>query len=158
MTTLISHKFPYFRISRNSDNPLLQFKNEPLLPVGLANEANQMVKVLAYIDTGAQWCLFNNEYAAQLGIKDYKATENHFSLSGIGGSNANTAYFHDLTLLVFKDNKNRKRKNAYSIETKVGFVEKKFGVAGVLGVYGFLDRFSFTGNIPEHYFEISPMF
>ncbi|MBI3314762.1 MAG: hypothetical protein HYZ86_02300 [Candidatus Omnitrophica bacterium] len=137
---------------------MLQFKNEPLLTVGLLNRPDQMVKVLSYIDTGSQWCLFHNQYAAQLGIPDYKNTRESFPLSGVGGANANMAYFHDLKLLVFKDNKNFKAKNAIEIPTKIGFVDKHFGFGGILGVYGFLDRFCFIGNIPEHYFELKEAF
>ena len=117
-----------------------------------------MVKVFSYIDTGSQWCLFHNQYADQLGIKDYKNTKDFFSLSGIGGADANMAYFHDLTLLIFKDHKVLKAKNAVEIPTKIGFVDKHFGFGGILGVYGFLDRFCFIGNIPEHYFELKEVF
>ena len=153
-----TYRFPYFRISRQTDNPLLQFKNQPLLTIGLSNQPGQVVKIVSYIDTGSQWCLFRNAYASFLGIKDYKKTENSFPLAGIGGPNANRAYFHDLTLLVFKDHKNPKTKDAIAIQTKIGFVEKDFGIGGILGVYGFLDRFCFIGNIPEHYFELKQMF
>ena len=151
-------RFPYSRISRSTDNPLLQFKNQPLLTIGLSNQLNQVVKIVSYIDTGAQWCLFRNAYAPFLGIKNYKKTEHSFPLGGIGGPNATMAYFHDLTLLIFKDHKSPKLKNAIAIPTKIGFVEKDFGIGGILGVYGFLDRFCFTGNIPEHYFELKPHF
>ena len=153
-----TYKFPYFRISRQTDNPLLQFKNQPLLTIGLSNQSGHVVKIVSYIDTGSQWCLFRNAYAPFLGIKDYKNTAHSFPLGGIGGPNANMAYFHDLTLLVFKDHKHPKTKDAITIQTKIGFVEKDFGIGGILGVYGFLDRFCFVGNIPEHYFELKQMF
>jgi len=153
-----TYRYPYYRISRPTDNPLLQFKNQPLLTIGLSNQANNVVKIVSYIDTGSQWCLFRNAYAPFLGIKDYKKTDHSFSLAGIGGNNANTAYFHDLTLLVYTDHKNPKTKDAIAIQTKIGFVEKDFGIGGILGVYGFLDRFCFVGNIPEHYFELKQMF
>ena len=158
---MTAHRFPYSRISRPTDNPLLQFKNQPLLMIGLSNQSNksnQVVKIISYIDTGSQWCLFRNAYAPFLGIKDYKKTEHSFPLGGIGGPNANIAYFHNLTLLVFKDHKHPKTKDAIAIQTKIGFVEKDFGIGGILGVYGFLDRFCFTGNIPEHYFDLKQMF
>ena len=154
----MTYRFPYSRISRQTDNPLLQFKNQPLLMVGLSNQANHVVKIVSYIDTGSQWCLFRNAYAPFLGIKDYKNTSHFFSLGGIGGPDENMAYFHDLTLLVFTDHKNPKTKDAIAIQTKIGFVEKDFGIGGILGVYGFLDRFCFTGNIPEHYFDLKQMF
>ena len=114
---------------------------------------------MIYIDTGAQWCLFDNGFAKRLGIKDYKDTKDLVSLLGIGGKEQeNKAYFHDLTLVVFKDFKNLKLSNSWRIETKIGFLEKPISFAGILGVYGFLDQFSFKVNVPEGYFEIEPIF
>jgi len=153
MSSVTTYSFPYSRIIRSSAPPLLRFKNAPLLTVGICNK-NQMVKVLSYIDTGSQWCLYSNEFASALGIKDYRNTAEHFPIGGIGGSNENHAYFHDLDLLFFKDQRNPKRKNAIEIKTKIGFLEKQFSFGGILGVYGFLDRFCFVGNIPKNYFEL----
>ena len=67
-------------------------------------------------------------------------------------------YFHDLKLLVFKDNKNLKAQNAWVIDTKIGFLDRTVGFAGILGVYGFLDQFIFGTNIPEGYFELTPIY
>lgn len=122
---MTTYRYPYSRISRPSAQPLLQFKNQPLLNAGLANNSGQFIKIITYIDTGSQWCLFSNQYASQSGIKDYRKL---------------------------------KRKNAIEIQTKIGFVEKDFGFGGILGVYGFLDRFTFIGNIPESYFELKQMY
>lgn len=82
------------------------------------------------------------------------------ALSGIGGRKPeNIAYFHDLKLIIFKDQTHLKLNNALQIiETKIGFLEKPIEFAGILGVYGFLDQFSFKTNIPESYFEIEPLF
>jgi hypothetical protein len=155
---MIAYRLPYSRISRPTDNPLHQFKKQPLLTIGLLNQSKQMIKVVSCIDTGSQWCLFHNQYARSLGIKDYKNTKHSFSLSGISGAKTNMAYFHNLTILVFKDIKVLKARNAFEIHTKIGFVDKNFGIGGVLGVNGFLDRFCFVGNIPEHYFELKQIF
>lgn len=156
-------RFPYIRTSAPFSKNFLKFKNSPILKVGLLSPSGQLVKIEAYIDTGAQLCLFDNSYAKYLGIKDYKAInsqENLVSLSGVGGKQpGNIAYCHDLKLVVFKDPKHLELKNALQIiETKIGFLEKPIAVAGILGVYGFLDQFSFKCNIPEGYFEIEPLF
>jgi len=155
-------RFPYTRTVTPFDTSFRKFKNAPLLKVGILSNSKLMVKLLAYIDTGAQFCLFDNGYAKQLGIKDYKdvSPENVMPLSGIGGkAPENNAYFHDLKLVVFKDQTHLKLKNALQIiKTKIGFLEKPIFFAGILGVYGFLDRFSFKTNIPEGYFEIEPLF
>jgi hypothetical protein len=61
----MTYRFPYFRYLRvDTSNPLHRFKNEPLLDIALLNnKSNKSVKVVAYIDTGSQWCLFNKQYA-----------------------------------------------------------------------------------------------
>lgn len=149
------HRFPYCRSIRpDTTDPLLRFKNEPLLDVALHNsKTNKLVKIISYIDTGAQWCLFDKQYAYQLGIKNYDAGTK-YPMGGVGGPNANIAYFHDLTLIVYLDPKKLELDKAIKINTKVGFLEKDFGFGGILGVYGFLDRFTFSTKISQGYFEL----
>ena len=156
-------KYPYTRFSLPLSRSFMEFKNAPLLKVGLLSGAGPMVKCVAYIDTGAQVCLFSNDYAAVLGIDDYKNVKSDkdvILLSGIGGKKPeNRAYFHDLKLVVFKDEKHLKLSDALRvIETKIGFLETSIEFAGILGVYGFLDHFRFEANIPEHYFALEPVF
>ncbi|OGX25040.1 MAG: hypothetical protein A2787_04850 [Omnitrophica WOR_2 bacterium RIFCSPHIGHO2_01_FULL_48_9] len=150
-------RIPYCQIS-TSQLPFQKHKNLPFLKVGLQNHNSQAVKLVAFIDTGAQWCLFSKSYAKILGIHDYKSGV-PILISGIGGNvPQNTAYFHDLTLAIFNDQKHPNYKDAVKIDTKVGFLEKDIGVAGILGVYGFLDHFKFIANIPQQYFEIEYLF
>lgn len=156
-------RFPYTRTSLPFSRSFLRFKNSPILKIGILSDLGLMVKPLAYIDTGAQICVFDKSYAKQLGIKDYrnvKSPEDIVSLSGIGGEKPeNTAYFHDLKLVIFKDQKHLKLKNALTlVETKIGFLNNPIEVAGILGVYGFLDHFSFKCNIPHSYFELEFLF
>jgi hypothetical protein len=156
-------KFPYTRRIDAFSKSFIKIKNCPLLTVGLLSYTGIMLKVLSYIDTGAQVCLFDNAYAKPLGIQDYKNTksaEDILFLTGIGGRQPeNKAYFHDLKLVIFKDQTHFKLKDALRIiETKIGFLENPISFAGILGVYGFLDHFSFKANIPEAYFEIEPIF
>ena len=73
---------------------------------------------------------------------------------GVGGPNANTAYFHDITLLVYTEPNNLNQATAIRVDTKVGFCSKDFGFGGILGVCGFLDHFIFTANIPQCYFML----
>ncbi|GEM_PF-2192369 len=155
-------RYPYTRVSSIHLPQIIpeitKFAFHPLIVVGILNNSN-LIRTKAYIDTGSQWCLFNNEFAPILGIKDYKATKNKIEISGIGGRKPeNIAYFYDLTLVIFKDLKNLKLKNTWKIETKVGFLERAIGFSGILGVYGFLDHFSFKCNIPEGYFELESLF
>ena len=156
-------RYPYTRFSLPLSRSFLQFKNAPLLKVGLQSESGAMVKCVAYIDTGAQVCLFNSDYARVLGIKDYKqvaSDKDVLLLSGIGGKKPeNRAYFHDLKLVVFGDEKHLTLDDALRvIETKIGFLETPIEFAGILGVYGFLDHFRFEANVPEHCFSLEPVF
>jgi hypothetical protein len=156
-------KFPYEKKSNPFSKTFLKFKNSPILKIGLSSGPGQLCKIEAYIDTGAQCCMFDNQYAKHLGIDDYKrvkSSEDVLELCGIGGiKTENVAYFHNLRLFVFKDQKHLELKNAFSpIDTKIGFLEKPLQVAGILGVYGFLDQFLFKANIPEGYFELEPLY
>jgi len=155
-------KFPYTKTSAPLVPWFCKIKNAPLLKVGILSKSALMVKPVAYIDTGAQFCMFDSGYAKPLGITDYKnvSPENIIPLSGIGGeAQENTAYFHDLKLVIFNDQTHLKLNNALKIiETKIGFFEKPIPFTGILGVYGFLDHFSFKFNIPEGYFELEPLF
>lgn len=152
------HRFLYTRISNPLALDIAKFKFHPLIKIGLFNISN-FIKTTAYIDTGSQWCLFNNDFAKPLGIKDYKDTKIKVPLSGVGGKQPeNIGYFHNLKLVVFRNDKDLSLKNAWQIDTLIGFLEKPIGFSGILGVYGFLDQFSFKTNIPEGYFELEPLF
>ena len=152
------YRFAYTRVSNPFLSEIVKFRFHPLLKIGLLRNSN-FIKIEAYIDTGSQWCLFDNALAKLLGIKDYKDTKEGIPLSGIGGKQPeNIGYFHKLKLVIFKDSINLNLKNSWQIETEIGFLEKPIGFGGILGVHGFLDHFSFKTNIPEGYFEIEPIF
>lgn len=158
------YQFPYTRQSALGADELVRFKFFPFLKIGLMRDSRLIKMDFAYIDTGCQWCLFDKAYAKLVGIDDYKNSEfKPVEIAGIAGSgehkeHMNIGYFHKLKLVVYKDTKKLKLKNAWVIETEVGFVEKSFGLPAILGVRGFLDRFSFKANIPKHYFELEPLF
>lgn len=125
--------------------------------IGLKN-GDRIVRPEVYIDTGAQFCLFNNEYAKAVGINNFKDTKYSIPLAGIGGAiPQNAAYFHDIELLIFKNWKDFSPKNAIAYKTKVGFLENPISYGGVLGVYGFLNKFQFSFNLSQSYFEITPL-
>lgn len=155
------YQFPY----TNVVNPFLakpaRIKSHPLLCVGLSVSPSSIVTMKAYIDTGAQHCYFNADVAKRIGIKDYRNAEVKLPLSGIGGKKTeNIAYFHNVDLIVFKDWKKPKMKDKqyWKANIEIAFLERQIGFAGVLGVYGFLDRFTFKTNIPKGWFEIEPIF
>lgn len=153
-----TYRFPYLKVSNPTAPELSKFRYQPIKKIALSTNGS-FIKTEGYIDTGAQWCLFNSSFAKQLGIKDYTSTNIRVPLCGIGGrEQGNLAHFHKLNLYVFKDDKRLNRENAWKIETTIGFLDKEIGFAGILGVYGFLDQFVFQTNIPDGYFELTPIF
>ena len=90
------YRFAYTRVSNPFLSEIVKFRFHPLLKIGLLRNSN-FIKIEAYIDTGSQWCLFDNALAKLLGIKDYKDTKERIPLSGIGGKQPeNIGYFHKL--------------------------------------------------------------
>jgi len=154
----MSYRYFYTCISNPVLPTVAKHRFEPLIRIGLQKNTN-ILRIETYIDTGSQWCLFDNSFAKLLGIADYRHTKDKVLLSGVGGKQPeNIGYFHDLKLLVFKDSKNLRPQNTWSIDTKIGFLDRPIGFAGILGVYGFLDQFIFKTNIPAGYFELEPVY
>lgn len=106
--------------------------------------------------------MFNNDYAKYLGIDDFRnvSQDHKIYLTGIGGQkNENIAYFHNVDLYIYLDQKHLDNKKVIPVKNiEVAFLEKNFDIGGILGVYGFLDRVTFLTNIKDSYFEISPLF
>ena len=101
----MSYRFLYTRISSPLAPKIAKFRFHPLIKIGLLNNST-LIRTEAYIDTGSQWCLFNNDFAKQLGIKDYRDTKEKLLISGVGRRQPeNIAYFHSLKLVVFKNDK-----------------------------------------------------
>jgi hypothetical protein len=153
----MTYRFPLTKIS-NPFLPLTKIRFHFLIKVALSYKFNQTPALEVYIDTGSPWCLFDGQIAQRLGIKDYRDTKNVIPLRGIGGLEENKAYFWEVSLVIFKDFKKLNLDNSWKIDVEVGFLEKSIGFPALLGVYGFLDHFSFKVNVPEGYFEIEPLF
>lgn len=158
------YPFPYTRQSVLGADELSRFRYLPLLKIALVNDTRLIKIQFAYIDTGCQWCLFDKSFAGLIGIEDYKNSKYEpVEICGIAGAgehkeHINTAYFHKAKLIVYKNPKKPELKDAWKIETEVGFTEKSFGFSAILGVRGFLDQFAFKTNIPEGIFELTPSF
>lgn len=120
-------KFPYYRISNIYIPLFYKFKNLALLKIGLKKD-DRITKPQAFIDTGSQYCLFNNTYAKYLGIDDFKKVEKDHvvPLQGIGGKSAsNFAYFHKVDLIVYTDQKHlSSEKTIIAHDIDIGFLKK----------------------------------
>lgn len=138
-----------------------KIKNLALLRIGLSKNRRTTIPE-AFVDTGSQYCLFYSGYAKYLGIADFKKVERDhiIPIMGIAGKYyVNNAYFHTVDLIFYKSRKPLKIDNAIVMrDIEVGFLEKEFDIGGILGVYGFLDRFIFKTNIKEQHFELQPLF
>ncbi len=137
-------KFPYSRTSIFNLQLFYKFKNLALIKVGLCKD-NRTTKPESFIDTGAQYCMFNNGYAKYFGIDNFREVpkDRMIYLTGIGGQrNENVAYFPKVDLHIYLDQRHLIPKNAIIVsDIEVAFLEKDFDIGGILGVYGFLDRF-----------------
>ena len=85
-----------------------------LLKVGLAGN-DTITKPEAFIDTGSQFCLFYSGYAKYMGIKDFKKVSDKnriIPIFGITGKDSsNSAYFHTIKLIIYKDQRRLKSSN-----------------------------------------------
>ncbi len=156
-----SYKFSY-SLTVNPQTPHFYKRNNlALLRIGLRNDGRITIPE-AFVDTGSQFCLFFSGYAKYLGIEDFKnvSQDRIIPIQGITGpQHANLAYFHTIDLLFYKTIRPLKPENAIIMhDVEIGFLEKEFVIGGILGVYGFLDRFIFTTNIKDQYFELEPLF
>lgn len=81
-----TYKFPYTRFSNPSIALFYKFKNIALIKAGLCKDY-RITKPQTFIDTGAQFCMFNNAYAKYLGIDDFRdvSRDHKINITGIGG-------------------------------------------------------------------------
>lgn len=150
-------KFPYTKLALHSlKKPFPQYSyNFYAIQYLSIRNGSHRFKTTGMIDTGAQYCFLHPRFSRLLGIDDFKDTKYKSDIYGIGGPKiATVAYFHDVELIVYTDYKKHTDKNSWIIKTKIGILEKPIVISCVLGSYGFLDHFSFYGNIPKGYYEL----
>ncbi len=97
--------------------------------------------ILAIVDSGSPYCLFRDDVAAAIGIRDI-TTGKPFEFGSVKRGITGTAYFHKIGLYVESD---------WKIDVLAGF-SSTLSVAGLLGRYGFFDHFlvafDHSGNPP----------
>jgi len=155
---MASFRYKYYVAhSKAKAFPQAKFIYYPFVQVGIVYN-KKSIKTPALIDTGAQYCFFDNSYAKVLKI-DYKDTPHQCYLTGIGGElRENKAYFHDIKLIIYKPGSIfGLSQKAWEFKTKIGFLEKPALYPAILGEYGFFDYFKFTCCLPESYFELESM-
>lgn len=100
------------------------------------------VPVDALLDTGADICIFDSKLCKKLGIPFERGQPGDFSGAGAGGD----GFYHDI---VFETKLPHE-----AIPMKPLFLKgalETFGFAGILGIRGFLDKFSVFVDAKERY-------
>lgn len=97
------------------------------VPIMLSISGAQPVRLIAKVDTGASFCIFQREYAEQLGIAVESGTYQRVGTA----SGWLVAYGHDVTLSCFD----------WQFDTTVYFAELSTFTRNVVGRSGWLQQF-----------------
>jgi len=97
------------------------------VPVTLSSSASSYVDVLAKLDTGSTYCIFDGTYAVLLGLDLYSGISQWIRTA----TGAFQAFGHEVTLSVFD----------FEWQAVVYFAEGETLSLNVLGRFGFFDRF-----------------
>lgn len=101
----------------------------PIIPIDI--ELNEIIRYEVLVDSGADYCMFDEEVAEAIGIEDI-ATGKMFTFGGVTGDKK-VGYWHTVTLSI----------KGCTYQTKVGFsAEMRDDGYGIVGQKGFFDRFS----------------
>lgn len=105
----------------------------PVLQVRVGLNHVQSPRFDAVVDSGSAWCLFRADVAKYIGIKDITKGAK-YPLGGVIANVKESMYFHRVRIFIESD---------WIIEVNAGFCEK-LGVTGILGRYGFFEKFKTT--------------
>ena len=130
----------------DSQNPTAPARRQPLIEVELFGAKNSVKIENALIDSGADYCLFNLQYALHIGVE--LKTCKTVSFTGIGGlNNPVLAYMTTLEL---------QPKHLNKIKILIGFVDSD-SVNALLGQVGFFDEYRIRFERDHQTFEIIPV-
>ena len=102
------------------------------------------IATIALVDSGADYCLFNIEYAKAIGI-DIDTCDKDITVGIEGGSK--DIFMIDLEMQV---------KDLDKVKVPVGFIDSK-SVIGLIGQSGFFDLHRIKFERDHNSFEISPV-
>ena len=124
---------------------LSQYARRPAITVELFGPEKSILIQNALIDSGADYCVFNLEFAKYIGIDLEKAGAGNSV--GIGGLEKIKTYFVEIELKI-KEFDDR-------IKIKAGFIDSP-SVIALLGQDGFFDNYKINFERNENFFEINP--
>lgn len=124
-------KFDYLKLDARPTPafPRQRSISRPLIPVKLLNEG-ELVKTIALIDSGADWCIFHGDLGELIGLDVRSGMEQDFY--GIIGSGPGQIFFHDISVEIGGI--------AYPMRCGFSYDISPNGY-GVLGQFGFFDTF-----------------
>ncbi len=134
---------PFF----DEKNPNSAVKRKPFIDLELFGPKGSISVSMALVDSGADYCLFNIEYAKQIGINLDDCLKMDFT--GISGLDKKmTAYIAEVGIKIkYLEDK---------INILVGFVESD-SVNALLGQEGFFDNYRVKFEKDHNIFEINPI-
>jgi hypothetical protein len=114
----------------------------PILTVKLIHHHATSTRFDAVVDTGSDYCLFDANIAARIGIKVVSGPEG--DVGGIIGRSSGRVYYHNVKLVVGTD----------IVDIKAGFSWDL--TENILGYHGFFDQFRVTldATFELPYFDI----
>lgn len=115
----------------------------PVVDVELFGPTNS-IPTIALLDSGADFCLFNIEYAKAIGI-DITKCEIDRTVGIEGGTK--DIYMTELEIQV---------KDLNKVKIPIGFIDSR-SVTGLIGQTGFFDLFRIKFERDHNSFEISPV-
>ncbi len=133
-----------YTVSINWQNSSLPARKHPLVDVELFGP-NGSVVVNSLIDSGADYCLFNAQYAPLIGIDLNTCTKG--GTYGVGGKVIIPTYRTEIEI---------QAKDLKKIRVPVDFIESD-SVNGLLGQVGFFDLHKIKFERNHNTFEISPI-
>lgn len=124
-------KFRFKKIP-DQEHPARKWVSRPYLLVTLFHGTEKR-RVLALVDSGADYCLFHSSVAAELGIDLKSGWVKDFG--GIAAGQDVQAYMHTIQIEI--------QGFAERVEIEAGFADSD-AIGGLLGGVGFLDNYKVT--------------
>ena len=139
-------KFSYLKFpgEPSSAFPNRKSNSRPVIPVTLTHGNNSLC-IQSLIDSGADWCIFHNEIAKELGIDLKSGKEQHFFGAG---SFKQFAYFHTVQMEI----------GGWKFSCYCAFSEELKTPYGLLGQVGFFDKFQVKLDLVKEAIELKPKF
>ncbi|KKT79272.1 MAG: hypothetical protein UW76_C0030G0008 [Parcubacteria group bacterium GW2011_GWF2_44_8b] len=133
----------YRYLTSINSNPNKPHFRRPVVDVELYGP-QKVTKTIALVDSGADYCLFNIEFAKEIGVEIGKCEKSR-TIGVEGGSKE--IFITEIELQV---------KNLNKVKILVGFIDSR-SVTGLIGQIGFFDKHRIKFERDHDAFEINPI-